>query len=113
MVFLNVQTSSEELFNSFRHLLPSKPYFDSSITLFTNETATKSSTYNAKDLHNWSTLDIGWTFSPMSVMSVRGHMTGIYPDLMKIIANKLELALRFHFTSSFDETNVVSSTHFN
>ncbi len=107
---MEVITESPELYQSYRSLLDRKPNFDSSITLFTMANASDFKEFKAKDLPEWSSLDVGWTFSPPSVMSVHGYMTGINPDIVRVMSKHLGLHLNYIFTTSFDETTRASLT---
>ncbi len=100
---INVHTESESLSKVFGNLLGRKPNFDSSLTLLQNDTVPATRHFVAKQMSDWTTLDMGWTNLPPSVMSVYGYLTGINPDLVRIMAKHLGLHINFQKIPSFEE----------
>ncbi len=108
VTILNVVTQSERLRRHFRDIIGPKPNFDSTLKFLGSNGTENVANFNAKSLPSWSTIDVGWTFSPFSVMSVGGgRMAGIEVDTMRVVAEKLGIGLKYHYANTFDETNKV------
>ncbi len=82
-------------------MLGRKPNFDSGTTLLRNGTSARSYLFVARSLPGWSSLDLGWTYLPPSIMSVHGYMVGFNPDMVRILSKQLGLRTKYHQILSF------------